>query len=222
MKFTIKLEKIRSVERIENFWQPEDYKNLLLAMDYDDADSIPETELKEMLFMALSDLEAEEAAAVVLRYKLGQRLKEGQISNLSHEMLVNPMAEEYPDIAYHYPLFNINQLLYDAFNGKFPRSKASVIDLSLKLNGNLKVNKEVILRTLGDLLSSKSVLKRLFQEQLDADGELKDAENIIWQMETTGQDSYRIITSDYWIGREDIEREEFTGNLDDDEIDHLK
>ncbi len=222
MKFTIQLEKFRSMERIENFWQPEDYKNLLLAMDYDDAASIPETELKEMLFMALSDLDPEEAAAVVLRYKLGQRLKEGQISNLSHEMLVNPMAEEYPDIAYHYPLFNINQLLYDAFNGKFPRSKASVIDLSLKLNGTLKVNKEVILRTLGDLLSSKSVLKRLFQEQLDADGELKDAENIIWQMETTGQDSYRIITSDYWIGREDIEREECAGNLDDDEIDHLR
>ncbi|MDC6350947.1 hypothetical protein PP178_05240 [Zeaxanthinibacter sp. PT1] len=222
MKFSIKLEKIRSADRIDNYWQAADYRNLLQSMDYDDAESIPEDEVKEMLYMALSELEPEEAAEVVLRFKLGERLKASQINNLSHEMLDNPMGEEYPDISFHYPLFNINQLLLEAFNGKFPRSKASVIDLQLKLAGMLKVNKEVILRTLSDLLSPKSVLKRLFQEQLDADGELKDAESIIWQMETTGLDSYRIITSDYWIGREDFEREEYSGTLDEDEIEHLK
>ena len=222
MKFTIKLKKIRTIEKIEGYWKNEDYINLLELFDYSDASSIPETELFDMLSMAISDFEPEEAAETVLTYKLNNVLKEGQIKNLSHEMLVDKIAEEYADISLHYPLFNINQLLYEAYNGKFPKTLASVLDIELVFESNLVINKEIVLRTISDLLKEKSLLKRLFNEELDSENELKDAESIIWELKSIGENSYQLISSDYWLNKEDFEIDEYSGILKDEEITHLK
>ena len=220
MNFTIRLNKIKSIDKIEEAWTIEDYINLLELFEYSDAKSIPETDLFDMLAMAMSDFEPEEAAEIVLKYKLGDKLKSGQIKNLSQEMLEDKVAEEYPDIAFHYPLFNINQLLHDCYNGKFPRTLASVIEIKLFFKGEIDVTKEIIIRSLSDLLSEKSLLKRLFNEQLDSSKELKDADSIVWELKLIGENTYRIITSDYWLNREDIEIEEFSGTLREDEINH--
>jgi hypothetical protein len=222
MNFTIRLKKIKSIDKIEKAWTIEDYINLLELFDYTDAKSIPETDLFDMLAMAMSDFEPEEAAEIVLKYKLGDRLKSGQIKSISQEMLEDKIAEEYPDIAFHYSLFNINQLLHDCYNGKFPRTLASDIEIELIFKGEINVTKEIIIRSLSDLLSGKSLLKRLFNEQLDSNKELKDAASIIWELNLIGENTYRIITSDYWLNRDDIEIEEFSGVLREEEINHSK
>ena len=222
MNFTIRLNKIKSISKLEEAWTIEDYINLLELFEYPDAKSIPESDLFDMLAMAMSDFEADEAAKIVLHYKLGDKLKSGQIENLSHEMLDDKVAEEYPDIAFHFPLFNINQLLYDCYNGKFPRTLASEIEIELSFKGKIHVTKEIIIRCLSDLLSEKSLLKRLFNQQLDSSAELKDADNILWELKLVGENTYRIISSDYWINLEDIEIEEFSGVLREDEINHPK
>ncbi len=222
MNFTIQLINIKSIDKIDGYWNNEDYINLLELFDFPDAKSIPEAELFDMLSMAISDFEPDEAAEVVLTYKLSSILKEGQIKNLSNEMLEDNIAEEYPDISLHFPLFNINQLLHDAYNGKFPRTLASVIDFELSFKNKIEITKEVVLRTISDLLSEKSLLKRLFNEQLDSDQELTDAESIIWELKSTGENTYRLITSDYWLNNEDFEMDEFSGVLREEEINHFK
>ena len=220
MNFTIRLKKIKSIEKVEGYWKNEDYVNLLELFDYPDASSVPETELLDMLSMAISDFEPDEAAEIVLRYKLNGILKEGQIKNLSHEMLEDKVAEEYSDIALHYPLFNINQLLYEAYNGRFPKILATVIDIELFFKINIDITKEIVLRTISDLLSEKSLLKRLFNEQLDSENELNDAKSIIWELKPMGENLYQIISSDYWINKEDFEMDEFSGELGEEEINH--
>ncbi|MBT8324096.1 MAG: hypothetical protein HKN99_07805 [Winogradskyella sp.] len=222
MNFKIKLHHIRSVDKIESYWTKEDYIKLLELFDYTDAQNLPESELIEMLFMAITDFEPEEASEILLNYKLKDVLKEGQIKSLSHEMLTDKVAEEYPNIALHYPLFNINQLLYAAYNGKFPKTLASIIDIELHTDQEITVTKEIILRTISDLLSEKSLLKRLFNDQLDAETELKDAESIIWELTTTGDHTYQLISSDYWLNKEDFEIDEFKGILKEEEISHHK
>ena len=222
MNFTIKLKKIKSIEKIEGYWKNEDYVNLLELFDYSDASSIPETDLFDMLSMAITDFEPEDAAEIVLTYKLGSVLKEGQIQNLSHEMLVDKVAEEYADISLHYPLFNINQLLYEVYNGKFPKTLASVLDIELTFESELKLTKEIALRTVSDLLTEKSLLKRLFNEQLDSEQELKDADSLIWELKSLGENNYQLTSSDYWLNREDIEKDEHSGVLRDEEITHNK
>jgi hypothetical protein len=222
MDFTIRLKKIRTIEKIEGFWKKEDYINLLELFDYSDTQSLHETELLDMLSMAISDFEPEDASEILLTYKLKSVLKEGQIKNLSHEMLEDKVAEEYPNILLHYPLFNINQLLYEAYNGKFPKTLASVLDIELNFAQKVNITKEIVLRTLSDLLSEKSLLKRLFNEQLDSENELKDVEGIIWELKTTGENTYQLISSDYWLNKEDFEKDEFSGELKEEEITHVK
>lgn len=216
MDFTIKLKKINTIEKIKEYWKKEDYINLIELFDYPDAKSIPEADLFKMLAMAITDFEPAEAAKIVLTYKLGDALNEGQINNLSHEMLQDKIAEEYPDISLHYPLFNINNLLYEAYNGKFPKILATAIEFELSFAGDLNITKEVVLRTISELLSDKSLLKRLFSEQLDSEKELKDAESIIWELNPMGNNIYQLISSDYWIKQEDFEREEYSGVLEDE------
>jgi hypothetical protein len=222
MKFTIKLIKIKSINKIEGYWTNEDYVNLLLLFDYTDAASIPEAELFDMLSMAASDFEPHEAAEIVLKYQLADVLSDGQIQNLSHEMLEDKIAEEYPDISLHYPLFNINQLLYEIYNGKFPKTLASILEIELSFAGKIVVTDEIILRTLSDLLSPKSLLKRLFNEELDSDNELRAAKGIIWEVKPIDEKTYQIISSDYWLNNEDFETDEFSGQLREEEITHGK
>ena len=222
MNFTIRLKKIKTIEKIEGYWKKEDYINLLDLFDYTDANSLPESELFDMLSMAISDFEPEDAAEIVLRYKLNGVLKEGQIKNLAYEMLEDKVAEEYPNIALHYPLFNINQLLYEAYNGKFPKTLAAVLEIELLFTTHVTVTKEIVLRTLSDLLTEKSLLKRLFNEQLDSEHELKDAESIIWELKTIGENTYQLISSDYWLNKEDFDMDEYSGVLREEEITHFK
>ncbi|RMA58077.1 hypothetical protein [Ulvibacter antarcticus] len=220
MNFTIKLKKIKSIEVIEGYWKNEDYINLLELFDYTEANKVPELELFDMLSMAISDFEPNEAATIVLSYKLKNVLKESQIANLSHEMLIDKIAEEYPDISLHYPLFNINQLLYQTYNGKFPKTLASVIDIELIFEEKINITKEIVLRSISDLLSAKSLMKRLFNDQLDSEKEFDDAESIIWELKSVDENLYQIITSDYWLNNEDFERDEFSGELSEEEINH--
>lgn len=222
MNFTVRLKEIKTINKIVGAWTNEDYINILELLDYSDAKSISETDLFEMLSMAISDFEPEDAAEIVLNYQLGSNLTSGQIQNLSQEMVRDKVAEDYPDISLHYPLFNINQLLHDCYNGKFPRTLASVIEIELLFKHKIDITKEIVVRSLSDLLSERSLLKRLYDDQLDSSNELTDAESIIWDLKLTDVNTYSIITSDYWINREDFKLEEFSGVLREDEINHAK
>lgn len=222
MKFTIELKNIRSIEKIEGYWKNDDYRKLLELLDFTDAQGTPDAELCDMLLMAITDFEPDEAAEIILTYKLGTVLNQGQIKNLSHEMLEDKVAEEHADISLHYPLFNINRLLYEAYNGKFPKTLASVIEFELKFDGEVAITKEIVLRTLSDLLSERSLLKRLFDEQLDSEVELKDADSIIWELTSLGGHAFQLITSDYWINKEDFEKDQYKGELGEEELTHNK
>ena len=74
---------------------------------------------------------------------------------------------------------------------------------------------------MSDLLSEKSLLKRLYTGKLDSDQELKGAESILWELNHKEGNSYQIITSDYWLNRNDIDHEEFSGKLRHNEINHF-
>jgi hypothetical protein len=51
--------------------------------------SIPKENLSELLSMAITDFEPNEAAAIVLDYKLSDSLNEGQIQQISNDMLID-------------------------------------------------------------------------------------------------------------------------------------
>lgn len=73
--------------------------------------------------MAITDFEPAEAAAIVLDYALSDKLSKGQIQQMSHDMLEDKLSEEFPDISLQKRLFDVNELLYKAFNGTFPTAE---------------------------------------------------------------------------------------------------
>ncbi len=55
MKFDITVKNISTVEEIPNFWQNQDYINLLERFNFPDANTVKPENLREMLNMAITD-----------------------------------------------------------------------------------------------------------------------------------------------------------------------
>lgn len=206
MKFNVKINTVKTIEEFEDSWSNEDYVELLKRFDYADAEKLKPNELKEFLFMAIADFEPSEAAAIVLDYKLSDVLNEGQIDNLSHEMLREKVSENYSDIYIHKFLFETNQLLYKAYNGKFPLTKANVVEFEMieENNEETEITKELILKALSISLAPSSLIHRLFDEQLQGDAPFPEAEAIIWDLQNKGNNQYLMITSEKWLSKEDF------------------
>jgi hypothetical protein len=207
MKYHIIINSVTTVDILQNAWTTEDYIQLLNAFGLEDTGSSNPSELLELLFMAISDFEPNEAAALILDYKLSDHLNENQIEQMSHDMLLDKISEEYADISLHHQLFNINQLLHKAYNGTFPSAKATLIEF--EISPNKELSKELILKLLDKTLASNNVIKRLFSNQLAGKESFEEAEDIIWDLKTTGMSSYILTTSEYWMSRDEFKDVEF-------------
>ena len=215
MKYHVIINNIKSAQELQNAWTTEDYIQLLERFGFDDAQNSKPEEVLELLFMAISDYEPEEAAAIVLEYKLSHYLNANQIEQISNEMLEDKISEEYADISLHHQLFNINQLLYKAYNGTFPNAKATIIEFEIEhLDKNKKgITEEIVLKCFNATLSGNNVIKRLFSEQLAGKKEFKEAEHIAWQLNHLSDNSYSLITSDYWISKDEFLEAEFDADI---------
>jgi hypothetical protein len=220
MKFQIRINSFKTLEEVADYWSKEDYIQLLALFGFPDGESAKADTLKELLMMAITDYEPNEAAAIVLEYKLSDQLKSGQIDQISNDMLMDKIAEEYPEINLQSTLFHINQLLYKAFNGKFPNTKASEFECtitSLEKNGNIELTKEVILKLLIEGLSDSNLIKRLFGEKMSGNTPFPEAEDILWGLETKDRQNFKILTSAYWLSHDDLVAEEFEGEYEEPE-----
>lgn len=215
MKYAIKIHKISTVNTLPDAWNITDFKELLERFDFADAESTDILELQELLFMAIADYEPNEAAAIVLDYKFSKHLNQGQIEQLSHEMLLDKISEEYPEIDLHKDLFSVNQLLYKAYNGKFFNTEATIVDFEILplANSETKITKEIVLKCFAENLDNHSVIIRLFGNQLNATEAFEQANDVIWELQKNDT-NYRMITSDYWMGKEDFLNEEFEAKID--------
>jgi hypothetical protein len=211
MKYLVKIYDVKSTDELEGAWSNDDFKELLVRFEFPDADQIKTAELKEYLFMAISDFEPNEAAAILLDYKLSEKLTEGQINNLSHEMLRVKVAENYTEIDLHHDLFNINQLLYKAYNGKFPQTRASIVQFEIK-GENIdpaEITKETVLKALSFGLSENNLINRLLSDQLEGRTAFPEADGIVWNLQNKENNVYSITISEKWLTKNDFTNLEY-------------
>ena len=207
MKYKIEIGNVQTVDEITEYWTKEDYIQLLAMFDYPDAEDSGTDGLRELLFMAISDFDPAEAARVVLKYKLGEHLSEGQIDQISNDMLNDKVCEEYPEMELQQDLFHVNQLLFKAYNGTFPSSSATIIKCVIKpldKDNDIALSKEMVLRLFNEGLSDRNIVKRLFEEQMQGKTNFSEAENIIWIFESSDKNNYRIVTSGNLIKKDEI------------------
>jgi hypothetical protein len=214
MKFQIKINAFQTLDEVPDYWSKEDYVKLLALFGFPDGENAKEENLKELLMMAITDFEPNEAAAIVLEYKLSDHLNSGQIDQISNDMLLDKIAEEYPEINLHGTLFHINQLLYKAFNGKFPNTKASQVECSitpLDKSSHPEMSKEVVLKLFNEGLSDSNLIKRLFGEKMEGNTAFPEAEDILWDLKSTDGENFKILTSEYWLNQADLIADKFEG-----------
>ena len=216
MKYHIKIEDIDSIYQIEDKWKHQDYINLLELVEFGDPGDATDQDLKELLYLALSEFEPEEAAEIVLRYIFQEELNDGQYDQVSHDMLKENVAEKHSDISLHSRLFDVNELLFKAYNGKFSHGKASVIEFTATPahETDHQIDKVDALRLLSPGMDPHAILQRLFKDQIDGVEEFEEAEHIAWYFRKTGDHSYELITSDYWINSEDVIMREFDAAIE--------
>lgn len=210
MNLAIKISEVETVNQLDNYWTTEDYIHLLKKFDFADVEQIKPNEILDYLNMAIGDFEPAEAAQIVLDYKLSKQLNEGQIQNIASEMLKDKIAEEYPEPALHFDLFNVNQLLHRAYNGTFPNTEATIIDL--QIDGTQDLTKEILLKSLAVGLKEHNLVERLFEEQLLGNEPFGDAQKVIWSFKKEN-DTIRVITSKYWIEKNDFTRFEYEAEI---------
>ena len=217
MKYNIKINSIKTVDEIKDYWTNEDYLQLLDKFNFPDAGTAKKETLHELLLMAITDFEPKEAAIIVLTHKLGDILTEGQIEQISNDMLIDTVCEEYPEIELQYALYNCNQLLYKAFNGTFPNANATLIDCSITpvdADSAVEITKEILLKLFGSGLSDRNILKRLFGEQMDGNAPFPEAEGIVWELKTKDNSNFNIITSTNLLKDADFPALEFEATFE--------
>ncbi|PTT15961.1 hypothetical protein DBR27_03025 [Flavobacterium sp. HMWF030] len=217
MNYQIAIKRIDTVNEVEGYWSDEDLVQLLEKFNYPDGATADKSSLPELLEMAISDYETNEAAEIVLKYKFPDRLTDGQIEQIAHNMLIDKVCEEYPEIDMQGTLFHINQLLFKAYNGKFPNAKASIVHFSMTpIDGEAqKLTAENVLKLLNKGLSDRNLIKRLFENQMSQNIPFPEAEYIVWELTTTDDINYSLVTSENWINKEDITEYEFESVLEE-------
>jgi hypothetical protein len=209
-KYLVEVLEFTEVHEIPDAWTNNDFKALLNHIEFDDVEAIPEDELKDMALMALSDLEAEEAAIRLLELRFGDKLSKGQRQNLSEELKEDRLWEEYADIRFHEEIFNVSCVLFQAFPKVY--SEGDIVMIRIKVQAanplseaNLrKPSSAFIARLLNDGMDDSNMIYRLFDDQINSN-RFPEAEHIIWKFEDGGfseedrSTTFRIYTSWNWV-----------------------
>lgn len=206
--YTVEVLNFETIDVLPNAWNDQKYIDVLEALDFGDTAALKPSELKEMAMMALADNEPNDAAKVLLDYIFQDRLNEGQKDNLSFEMQEENMWEEYAEIPMHEEFFNIGQLLYQAYNGKFPHPEAA--QFQLKISAKKKADLEVfnaetetmIMRVATQGMPPNTLINRLYKEELQQEN-FEQAQHILWQLKEITKDessiTFEVISSMYWF-----------------------
>jgi hypothetical protein len=197
------------LEEIEGVWTDKEFGELLAEMEFGSIDGMSRSEVREMCLLSLQDLAPEAAAALVLKYHLGDRLSDGQISNIAADMPDEKLWEEYADMAVHEKLFNVASLMFMAFPNTFPEPDA--VRVTVEVTASNETGKEILqhalnesflVRLLAGGMDEDAALRRLFDEQLTGDS-FPEAEFIIWtlQAEPISEHTSKVemISSGAWL-----------------------
>ncbi len=95
------------------------------------------------------------------------------------------------------------------------RIAQSIIDFEITPLDNTEsyISKEIVLKCFAKNLDNHSLILRLFKNKINAVEAFEEANDVIWELQK--KDSfYRLITSDYWMNKNEILSEEFNCEIE--------
>ncbi len=207
--FQVRVLSFSNIMEIEGARMPDDYVQLLDAMEYGDQSGMSDDERREMCVMSLQDLEPAEAAYVVLKHDLGGDLRDGQLRNIAGEAQEEKLWEEYSNSSFHERLFTVGSLLYQAFPKAFPKPDAVRVKLEVTATNapakkllTAPPGESFVVRLLADGMDDHAVLHRLYGDQLRGQS-FPEAAEVVWIVRTEAVSDdvmgIEVISSGYWL-----------------------
>ena len=208
-KYRVGVDEFEELAELEQSWMPADYVSILASLDIADAENIDATELKDMTLFALQDLNPPDAAAVLLKYKVGTKLSAGQIRNYSIESQHERLWEQSADLSLHQDMFAVASMLNSVNAMAFPVPDALRVTFTVQCDDvsklaifNSDMDRAILLRMISAGMNESAILNRLFGDQI-ATGKVADADSIVWQIAIEQSDpatlKIRITSSAYWL-----------------------
>jgi len=208
-KFEVTIAKYEQINAIQGGWSVDDYRTLLEELEFAPEDATGEDELRALCVMCLQDMELGDAAKVVLKHKLDDKLSKGQIQSLSEEISEEKQWEHYADQSLHERFFHVGNLMFDAFPKEMYEPDA--IRLTVEITPSNSEAKEIlakplhesfITRLLAAGMEDSAILHRLFDEQL-AGKPFPSADSIIWIVQPISDSekltTISVISSSHWL-----------------------
>ena len=208
-KYRVGVDEFKELSELEQSWMPKDYVSILTSLDIAGADKIDVDDLRDMTIFALQDLNPPDAAAVLLKYKVGTKLSTGQIRNYSIDSQHERLWEQSADLSLHQDMFAVASMLSSVNAMAFPVPDALRVSMSIQCDDaskleffNTEMDRAILVRMISSGMNDSAILNRLFGDQI-ATGEIADADSIIWQVAVEQLDSTKlrlqITSSAYWL-----------------------
>ena len=208
-KYRVGVDEFEELTELEHSWMPKDYVSILTSLDIADAGKIDVDELRDMTLFALQDLNPPDAAAVLLKYKVGTKLSGGQIRNYSIESQHERLWEQSADLSLHQDMFAVASMLNSVNSMAFPVPDALRVTFSIQCDDasqlalfNDEMDRAILVRMISAGMNESAILNRLFGDQI-ATGKVADADSIIWQIAVEQPDpaklQIQITSSAYWL-----------------------
>lgn len=208
-KYRVGVDEFEELTELEQSWMPKDYVSILTLLDIADAAKMDIGELRDMTLFALQDLNPPDAAAVLLKYKVGKKLSGGQIRNYSIDSQHERLWEQSADLSLHQDMFAVASMLNSVNSMAFPVPDALRVTFSIQCDDasklalfNNEMDRAILVRMISAGMNESAILNRLFGDQI-ATGIVADADSIIWQIAVEQPDpaqlQIRITSSAYWL-----------------------
>lgn len=175
----------REIHELPGDWAPEALRSLLEDLEIE-TDDVPESDLLDLVLMALGDLEPHEAGVAVLRTVFGDRMPAGVRANLSSDLQEDRPWEEFADLSFQAGIFTATVLLQKSLPKMYGIPDAILAECAFRAktakDAQLVANlpNDQLLRALAPGLGDRSIVTRLFEEGLRG-GPFPEAEHILWR-----------------------------------------
>lgn len=184
--FTVEVLEFEEVHTLPATWTSERYRGLLDLLDFDEGDSVADSDLPEMAAMAAQDTGQREAADRVLSFVFGERLSAGVRQNLIDDLTDDRPWEQFADLDCQSRIFETVEFLQKAFSGEFGIPDAARVRIRIIANGKHECDwlregpkASLLLRLLAAAMDDRATLRRLYAEQVEGT-KFPEAAAIVW------------------------------------------
>ncbi len=192
--YQVNILSVQEVHTLPGIWPDAALRQLLELAEFEDAVSVSEADLLEMVLMALQDLGNQRAGELVLEVIFGDTMRPGVRQNLVDDLQEDEPWADFATVSQQRGLFIAVVLLHQAFPTRYGTPDALKLRFSVRalsesgMAAMESAEPAWVMRLLACGMTDTDVLPRLYEEDLAA-GPFPDAPGLIWQFETAAKDA---------------------------------